>query len=109
MFPRSRILRRALDNLLLAVGFLAAGCGILPTAGPTARQVISQETSDGNGAPRFFLVDVDDGVITVLNAVSNQTLQARFHSRGVPAEPRIGVGDSIVVSIWEAADGGLFS
>jgi polysaccharide export outer membrane protein len=109
MFPRSRIPRRTLDNLVLAVGFFAAGCGVLPTAGPTARQIIRQETSDGNAEPRFVVVDVDDRVVTALNAVPNRTLQTRFHPHGVPPEPRIGVGDSIIISIWEAADGGLFS
>ena len=91
------------------VGVLAcllAGCSALPTAGPTARDVKRQEVE--NDQLRFALVDIDDNVVTVLNAAPHESFQARFKKYGKPAQPRIGIGDSIVVSIWEAAGGGLF-
>src|SRR5258708_31058014 len=36
-------------------------------------------------------------------------VRAGFPETAPPADPTIGVGDSVVVTIWEAADGGLFS
>ena len=46
--------------------------------------------------------------MAALLAVSHESFQARFKKYGKPPQPRIGVGDAIVVSIWEAAGGGLF-
>ena len=86
---------------------LIAGCSALPTAGPTASDVRSQEVS-GNQV-RFDLVDIDDNVVAALIAQRGESFQARFKKYGRPPQPKIGVGDSVVVSIWEAAGGGLFS
>jgi polysaccharide biosynthesis/export protein len=92
-----------------AIGLLAclvAGCSSLPTAGPTLRDVKQQVVE--NNATRFDLVDINDNVITALRAQAKETFQARFKKYGKPPQPKIGVGDAIVVSIWEAAGGGLF-
>jgi polysaccharide export outer membrane protein len=92
-----------------AIGFLAclaAGCDSLPTAGPTLRDVKAQVVE--NNAARFDLVDIDDNVVTVLRAQPKESFQARFKKYGKPPQPKIGIGDSVVVSIWEAAGGGLF-
>ncbi|MGE5269520.1 MAG: polysaccharide biosynthesis/export family protein, partial [Thiohalocapsa sp.] len=84
-----------------------AGCAALPTAGPTASDVTSQE-SRGDRL-RFDLVDIDDNVVAALAAAPRESFHARFKKYGQPPQPRIGIGDSLVVSIWEAAGGGLFS
>lgn len=86
---------------------LAAGCSALPTAGPTARDVAHQEV-EGNQT-RFDLVDIDDNVVAALLAEPTVSFHSRFGKYGKPPQPKIGIGDSIVVSIWEAAGGGLFS
>jgi polysaccharide export outer membrane protein len=85
---------------------LVAGCSALPTAGPTARDVKHQEVE--NNETRFDLVDIDDNVVTALRAQPKESFQARFKKYGKPPQPKIGVGDAVVVSIWEAAGGGLF-
>jgi polysaccharide export outer membrane protein len=90
---------------LLAGGFVA-GCSTLPTAGPTARDVEHQEVKDNE--QRFDLVDIDDKVVAALLARAGDSFQARFKKYGRPPQPKIGVGDTVVVSIWEAAGGGLF-
>jgi len=95
---------------IVVVGLLAgllAGCGALPTAGPTARDVVNQEVS--HNQTRFDLVDIDDNVVAALLAEPRESFHARFKKYGHPPQPKIGVGDSVVVSIWEAASGGLFS
>jgi polysaccharide export outer membrane protein len=92
-----------------AIGLLAcliAGCSSLPTAGPTLRDVKQQVVE--NNATRFDLVDINDNVVTALRAQPKESFQARFKKYGKPPQPKIGIGDSIVVSIWEAAGGGLF-
>ncbi|MBV9824296.1 MAG: polysaccharide export protein [Alphaproteobacteria bacterium] len=86
---------------------LLAGCSELPTAGPTASDLKSQEVKGQQ--TQFDLVDVDENVVKVLAAQHNDSFHVRFKKYGRPPEPKIGVGDSLVVSIWEAAGGGLFS
>lgn len=91
------------------VGLLAclmAGCSALPTSGPTASDVKRQEVE--NDRIRFDLVDIDDNVVAALSAAPGESFHARFKKFGKPPQPKIGIGDSIVVSIWEAAGGGLF-
>ena len=85
---------------------LVAGCSSLPTAGPTASDVKHQEIKDSEA--RFDLVDIDDNVVAALLAAPHESFQARFKKYGKPPQPKIGVGDGVVVSIWEAAGGGLF-
>ncbi|HKS88894.1 MAG TPA: polysaccharide biosynthesis/export family protein, partial [Stellaceae bacterium] len=85
---------------------LLAGCSALPTAGPTAREVARQEVEDNQ--TRFDIVDVDDRVVAALLAQPHPSFHTLFRKYGKPPQPRIGVGDSVVVSIWEAAGGGLF-
>jgi polysaccharide export outer membrane protein len=92
------------------VGLLAclvAGCSALPTAGPTVKEVERQEFE--NNQRRFALVDVDDNVVTVQAAAPPESFSARFKKYGRPPQSKIGVGDTLAVSIWEAAAGGLFS
>jgi polysaccharide export outer membrane protein len=107
MFLRSRIPPRAPDYLALVVGLFVAACGALPTAGPTASQIISQQTDEKQ--PRFAVIDIDDQVVDSVLAMSQDSLRGRFPYHGAPPEPTIGIGDSLVVTIWEAAGGGLFA
>jgi polysaccharide export outer membrane protein len=97
---------RALAVMGVCAGFLVAACSSLPTAGPTASDVKHQEIRDSE--VRFDLVDIDDNVVAALLAAPHESFQARFKKYGKSPQPRIGVGDAIVVSIWEAAGGGLF-
>jgi polysaccharide export outer membrane protein len=93
-------------SVLSLLACLLAGCSALPTAGPTASDVRKQEvTADQT---QFDLVDIDEKVVAALLSAPHESFQARFKKYGRPAQPKIGVGDTIVVSIWEAAGGGLF-
>jgi polysaccharide biosynthesis/export protein len=85
---------------------LAAGCSALPTAGPTVSDVRHQEVE--NNQKRFDLVNVTDNVVAALRSEPAESFHARFKKYGRPAQPKIQIGDSVVVSIWEAASGGLF-
>ena len=107
MFSRSRIPPRTLDYLAMVVGFAVVGCGTLPTAGPTASQILDQEAQ--NNEAHFTLINVDQRVVATQLATPQANFHSRFPLHRAPPEPTIGIGDSLVVSIWEAASGGLFS
>lgn len=88
-------------------GVVLAGCSTLPTSGPTVSQVFDQAVTDGQR--HFDLVDVDSHVVATLLAQPSASFHTRFRKYGKPPAPRIGIGDTVAVSVWEAAGGGLFS
>ena len=88
-------------------GILLAGCATLPTSGPTVAQVFDQAVTDGQR--HFDLVEVDNHVVATLLAQPTESFRSKFQKYGKPPGPTIGIGDTVSVSIWEAAGGGLFS
>jgi polysaccharide export outer membrane protein len=91
---------------VVVVGCLA-GCAGLPTSGPSADVVIQEGTS--LAAPKYQFIDLDDSMIEVLNRRSRDSFATCFSDHRSSAEPLIGIGDGISVTIWEASSGGLFS
>jgi polysaccharide export outer membrane protein len=83
------------------------GCSSLPDSGPSAGDVAQQASADQ--VPRYMVVDIDGAAIEALRHRGYDSFSARFGDRNISAEPVIGVGDSISVTIWEASAGGLFS
>jgi polysaccharide export outer membrane protein len=55
------------------------------------------------------LVDLAPAALATLNARAIDSFSGSFRDRSVIAESRIGIGDFIAVTIWEAGAGGLFS
>ena len=92
--------------LMCLSGAALAGCGYLPTSGPTAGQVIDRGVEENQ--IRYDVVDVNSGVVAVLLGQPADSFRTRFGKYGKPAAPLIGIGDTLSVSIWEAAGGGLF-
>jgi len=92
--------------LLSLAGATLGGCSTLPTAGPTTGQVVDQAVKDDQA--RFDIVDVDNNVVSALLARPAESFQSRFRQYGKPPDSKIGIGDAITVTIWEAAGGGLF-
>ena len=88
-------------------GVALTGCTALPTAGPTVSQVFDQAVT--NGQRHFDIVDVDNRVVATLLAQPVESFHTVFRRYGKPPAPRIGVGDTVKVTIWEAAGGALFS
>src|SRR5215469_10446691 len=82
------------------------GCSTLPTAGPTTGQVVDQSVKDNQA--RFDIVDVDNRVVSTLLERPAESFRTKFQKYGKPPNPKIGIGDTITVTIWEAAAGGLF-
>jgi polysaccharide biosynthesis/export protein len=80
------------------------GCSTLPTAGPTASEILDQATETGRN---FDIVDVDARVVAILRAEPPPSLRAHFENRK-PPPLTIGVGDTVSVTIYAAAAGGMF-
>jgi polysaccharide export outer membrane protein len=91
---------------VLLAGTALVGCGYLPTAGPTAGEVIDQGMQDNQ--TRYAVVDVNSNVVATLLGQPAESFRTRFGKNGKPPAPKIGIGDTVSVSIWEAAGGGLF-
>ncbi len=89
---------------LLALG----GCaGFLTGAGPSTEDVVEQ--SAPSSIPRYEIVDIDSPVIDILRRRRTDSFLAHFGDYRPSVEPKIGVGDTVAVTIWEAGAGGLFS
>jgi polysaccharide biosynthesis/export protein len=97
---------KAVTTLACLASTLLGGCSTLPTAGPTTSQVLDQSVKDEQA--RFDVVDVDNNVVATLLAEPTESFRNRYLKYGKPPDPKIGVGDLITVTIWEASTGGLF-
>jgi polysaccharide biosynthesis/export protein len=83
------------------------GCSILPSAGPTASEVVAG--GQAGDQILFDVVPVDDHVVSTLLAQPKESFHDRFEMDAEPPELKIAIGDTISVTIWESAAGGLFS
>jgi polysaccharide biosynthesis/export protein len=92
-------------GLLLGGSLLAAGCGLLPEAGPNAISVKSGATWNG---PAYGLVFLTPQITNILEEYGSRTLSATFGDHRPPPEIKFGIGDVVSVSIFEAEAGGLF-
>ncbi len=104
---------RAISCVLwvVAVANLAAfltACGIMPAAGPSASDFVSQQAQEGD-LGGYVLIDLDEHIASITSAQRVNSLVRVFSDRRPAPDIRIGVGDSVSVTIWEAAAGGLFS
>ena len=78
----------------------------MPAAGPDASAIVA--TSEAAGAT-YQVVDVTPALAEALAAPPQASLSETFGQAGGAPDIRIGVGDTLVVTIFEAASGGLFS
>lgn len=91
--------------LVVLVAFGLGACSSLPTAGPTTKQVVDRAA---NEQTLYDLIEINPRVVSALAARPAQSLRTVFPDFGRPPSPKIGIGDSLSVTIWEAAAGGLF-
>lgn len=82
------------------------GCANLPAAGPS-REAVVKEAAKPN-AP-FAYVELSNAVLDDIARWPARDFFAGFGDYRPPLSQRIGVGDSVQVTVWEAAAGGLFS
>lgn len=83
-----------------------AACSTVPTSGPSRESVVDIGTQPD--AP-YLLTPISDFTIEQLQKFPGPSLYGRFGDYRPPVQQTIGVGDTIEVTIFEAAGGGLFS
>lgn len=96
---------------------LLAACGVTPTDGPrsqafsgTAKERVTGGNPDGSAKELpFVLVDVDAKAVEVLEqSYDDQFFKGEFTDRRSATDIRVGFGDVVRVTIFEAGSGGLF-
>jgi len=106
-FRETPIKTEALSITVLACcALLLGGCAWLPAAGPTASGVLDQARS--GDTDRYLVVPADDAVLETLLRQPAPGFQSLFGGGAAPPQPTIAVGDSILVSLWEAGGNTLF-
>jgi len=84
-----------------------AACGFISGIGPDRGDIEDQAAPQD--VPRYEIIDVDDQVVEILRHRGPDSFHAHFGDYRPSIEPHIGVGDTVSVTVWEAASGGLFS
>lgn len=102
---------------LLIVCALLSSCGAVPSDGPSASSVASSAdvrvsgsrdgTTDGN-LPFVFVDTSDESAEIITQANNDNYFRGEFTDRRDAADIRIGLGDTVRVTIFEAGSGGLF-
>jgi polysaccharide biosynthesis/export protein len=92
-------------GILLAILLGSAGCSIMPSSGPQDFSVRSGATALG---PQYGLVKLNPSVIDILKEYGPGALAGTFPDKSRPKDITFGIGDTVSVSIFEAAAGGLF-
>jgi polysaccharide biosynthesis/export protein len=94
---------------LAALSLLAlsgAGCTLLPADGPQSTDIRSSQAGEPESLP-YALVKLTPEVVRVLGQYTPR-LSTAFADRTPPKAFRFGIGDTVTVTIFEAAAGGLF-
>lgn len=84
-----------------------AGCSNLPASGPSTSDIVSPSAENANF--NFELIDLTPASLAALNSRAVDSFSGSFGDRSGAVETRIGIGDFVAVTIWEAGAGGLFS
>src|ERR1700744_4415685 len=104
---------RRLSSSVLAVVLLAVlpGCSLLPGTGPKSDAVENNATAGvASSTPlAYALVDVTSDTIGFLSQPNLITFRGEFPDKRAKPTQVVGVGDTLNISIFEAAPGGLFT
>lgn len=96
---------------VLGAATALAGCGLTPSSGPSRGAIV--EGASGwpaqEAAPPFALIEVNDQTLDRLARRKPPTLRGFFGEYRPSPTQAIGVGDSLQITVWEAASGGLFT
>ncbi|WP_165927763.1 polysaccharide biosynthesis/export family protein [Rhizobium sp. BK376] len=78
----------------------------MSSSGPSAGDILSEA---GKTYAPYTVVEVTPAVVRVLSGRVDQQLAVTFGNTRKKSSSLIGVGDDVVVSIWEASNNGLFA
>lgn len=101
-------------TMYTVLALLISGCTFIPDDGPGSQRIsgdaTARSTSLGSDTVTdYALVDLSADVISVMPAHGPARLNSSFGlGKGSPPVTKIVIGDTIVVTIFESAEGGLF-
>ncbi|WP_162409713.1 polysaccharide biosynthesis/export family protein [Acuticoccus sediminis] len=85
-----------------------AGCGAVPSSGPSANVIM--DTQPENGPPAsYVVVDINEHVANVTGQYRAKGFSSFYRVDFGDAQVRLAIGDQITVNIFEAGADGLFS
>ncbi|MBO6511906.1 MAG: polysaccharide export protein [Roseibium sp.] len=94
---------------MVAAGALF-GCAALPGDGPAAINITSQDVESSAETGEYTVVTVSADNIETIKSYRPLSFANQFRGVGHGgSQVQLGVGDTLIVSIWEAAPDGLFS
>jgi polysaccharide biosynthesis/export protein len=93
--------------ILGALALAGGGCSIMPTTGPEIGEIYRGGNTDDPTRLPYALVKITPQVIDT-HASYAPRIGTVFPDRRPPREITFGIGDSVAVSIFEAAAGGLY-
>jgi polysaccharide export outer membrane protein len=104
------ILFAAVQNVakigVIFTSLASAGCALMPASGPQSFNVTGISQGEQISLP-YALVKLEPEVLKVLSQAKPR-LSTAFANRTPPRAFRFGIGDTVSVTIFEAAAGGLF-
>jgi polysaccharide biosynthesis/export protein len=101
-----RLTRKMPAAVALIAAALLAACSAIPSSGPTKMEIYGQDSTTPG---QFTIIDLTAPVASVLQTRPQTSFRGTFGDNRPAPDQRIGTGDSLAVTIWEAAAGGLFS
>ena len=90
----------------IVAGILCCLLGACAGSGPSRRELLS--AADNPDSP-YVLVEITPQSAGLVAAWHHPTFGAQFGDYRGASQQRIGVGDSVQVTIWEAGSGGVFA
>ena len=84
-----------------------SACAELPSNGPQASAIVEDAAAPLQTG--FEIIDLDAQAIGAMNRVPALRLTGAFGAPAPAPQQRIGVGDVVVATLWEAAGGTLFA
>ena len=96
----------ALTCTALCCAAALAACSTVPSGGPSRAAVL--DVGSRPNSP-FLIVPISDFAIENLSHFPGPSLYGKFGDYRGAVERRIGIGDTIGITVFEAAGGGLFS
>lgn len=91
---------------VVLAAFACTGCALMPASGPQSMDVHGTPAVEPVSLP-YALVKLEPEVLRILGQ-ARPRLSTAFANRTPPRAFRFGIGDTVSVTIFEAAAGGLF-
>lgn len=92
----------------VSIALVVSACSSMPSSGPTLSQITAAYQSESSES-NFEIVEITPAVSKIVSQSIAKTTAGQF-SRLVGSPTRgIGVGDTLVITIYEASNGGLFA